>query len=311
MLAWRFGLVLSAMIALVGCNGLLSGQIEAECGSEEARKLVDQLVKEELEVQVQGQLDSEVAIGSYDATALDNAVRKIKVTLEDIRTSRDDPDSSRLACRASVLLVLPGQVEKTANEARIMAELGSIVDVANQYKVKRQRGGFVSDFNYFVQPTDDGRKLFVEVDPDAPPIEFLSEVMTSFLMADEIRAEKIAEDREAAEAERMEREVEQAFVAEADAALNAAQVQRKLASDRIGAVWRAMPREAQRGLGALHNAWVQQMKASCAAQAAGTDERAAMRKAMELNCQAEMVQNCAATLARNTDSSNQWTYCRL
>ena len=107
-------------------------------------------------------------------------------------------------------------------------------------------------------------------------------------------------------------EAKQAFEAEGAAALNSAQVQRKLASERINAVWTAMPVSFQKDLDSLHNAWVKEMKARCATEAAGTDTRSSMRKARELSCQTRLVRSCASTLERNIRSrSTQMHYCRF
>ncbi|MXO91903.1 hypothetical protein GRI41_13795 [Altererythrobacter aquaemixtae] len=295
----------------------------AECGSPESKELIDKLLKEELEYGIQNQIDAQKELGSYDSTELENAVERLKISLNDVRTSRDDPDSQRFSCRATLALELPETVEKKANETRSMAEMGSVRDLANRYKMKRRGRTYTTEFDYFIQPTDDGEKLFAEMDDDAPALKFLGETLASYLLSDEIREEKIAEDqaiaaelaeeraRENAQKER-EREIDSAFAAEGDAALNAAEVQRKLASERINAVWLAMPADIQRDLDDLHSAWVKQMKARCASEAAGSDERSSMRKAKELNCQTRLVRSCANTLNRNVGStSSRMRYCRF
>ena len=319
-----FGRILGAIAlitATAACGGGMFGG-GPDCGSDEAQKQIDELLKEELEFAIQSDLDSKKELGSYDATELEDAVKRIKIKLEDVRTSRDDPDSSRMSCRATLAVDLPKAVESDANEALAMAELGSVREIANRYKIKRRGGKYASDFDYFIQPTDDGSKLLAEIDDDARSLEFLGEVLASYLLADEIREEKIEADkalaeeqrqeREAIEAEQaMEREATQAFNAEGAAALNAAQVERKLASESINAIWDAMPQGAQSDIEKLHDAWVGQMKARCAAQAAGTDQRASMRKASELQCQTNLVRSCANTLRRNLDNPRRWSYCSI
>ncbi|MEZ5692384.1 MAG: hypothetical protein R3D99_00750 [Altererythrobacter sp.] len=311
--------LMPVLVLLGGCNMTSS----SECGSPEAKELIDDLLKEELEYSIQNELDARKELGSYDATELENAVKRIKIALNDVRTSRDDPDSDRYSCRATLSLELPDVVEKKANEVRSMAEMGTVRELANRYKMKRRGGTYTTDFDYFIQPTDDGEKLFAEMDDDSPALSFLGETLASYLLADEIREEKIAEDMAKAEAERevreaelaeqqMENEAKQAFEAEGAAALNSAQVQRKLASERINAVWTAMPVSFQKDLDSLHNAWVKEMKARCATEAAGTDTRSSMRKARELSCQTRLVRSCASTLERNIRSrSTQMHYCRF
>ncbi|MCL4672103.1 MAG: hypothetical protein KJZ64_04030 [Sphingomonadaceae bacterium] len=313
----------SLLVLLGGCDSSPFRSSTAGCGSDEARKVVEDLLKEELTYGVQSQLDAQKELGSYDATELENAVKRIKIDLTDVRTSRDDPDSERYACRAALSLELPKLVESKANEVRGMAELGTVRELANRYKMKRKGGDYSTEFDYFIQPTDDGKKLFAEMDDDAPALTFLAEVLASYLLADEIREEKIAQDMEIAREERavreqekaaaqMEMEMDAAFRAEGDAALNSAKVQRDLASERINAVWNAMDVGASEDLDKVHSAWVKEMKARCASESAGTDTRASMRQARELQCQTRLVRSCATSLERNIgNSSSQWSYCRF
>jgi hypothetical protein len=313
----------SLLLLLSACDGSPFGTAKSACGGDEARAVIDDLLKEELAYSVQSQLDAQKELGSYDATELENAVKRIKIDLADVRTSRDDPESQRYSCRAALTLELPELVEKKANEVRGMADMGTVRELANRYKMKRVGGNYSSEFDYFIQPTDDGKKLFAEMDDDAPALSFLAEVLASYLLADEIREEKIAQDIATAQEERvareqemaekqMEMELNSAFREEGDAALNSAKVQRELASERINAVWNAMDSGATEDLDKVHAAWVKEMKARCATEAAGTDERSSMRQARELQCQTRLVRSCATTLERNIgNSSSQWSYCRF
>ena len=206
-----------------------------------------------------------------------------------------------------------------------MADMGDVRKLANRYKMKRKGQNYTTDFDYFVQPTDDGKKLFAEMDDDAPSMKFLGEVLASFLLSDEIREEKIEEDQAAAAEEKKkrdkeraeqaeEREIDEAFSAEATAELDVAKVERKLASDRIQAVWLGMPKDVQNQIDTLHSAWVKKMKAQCKVEAAGSDSRKAMRLAKELRCQTLKVRSCASSLERNLNLSpggrGKITYCR-
>ena len=313
---YRAVLALLGAVFLAGC-----GKPVAECGSEEATGLIGDLFKEELGYSVENFLDATKQLGSYDTTELDNAVKRLEITFTDVRTSRDDPDSNRMSCRATISIELPKVVERGANETRAMAESGNVRELANQFKMKRRGGAYTSDFDYFVQPTDDGQKLFAEMDSESPSLNFVGEVLASYLLSDEVREERIQQDqaeaaalKEERDAERAEtemaREMDAAYEDEGKAALKSAQVERKLASERIGAVWNAMPEEVRQSLEGLHDAWVGEMKARCATQAAGTDERASMRQATELTCQTQAVRRCADTLERNIGNfSGDHHYC--
>lgn len=303
----------SALISLSACDALGIGGPSSDCGSEDALGVVDTLFKEELEYALQAGLAEKSELGSYDTAALEDAVNGVVLSLRDVRTSQDDPDSTRLACKATLAVEISDAVEKEANEVRIMADLGTVREAANRHRMKTRGGSYTSDFNYFIQPTDDGDKLFAEINTDAAPLKFAAEIIGSYMMADEIREAKIAEDQALAEERRVEREMKDAYEAEGAAALNTAEVERRLASQAINAAWNAMPRYAQQDLDRLHGAWVQQMNAQCAADAAGTDERASMRKANELSCQTRYVRSCTNILRGNTATrrTGDWSYCRI
>lgn len=312
MRALKVTLAFGLLVTLAGCDGAIFGRADADCGSDDALKAIDTLFKEELEFALQESLADQKELGSYDAAELEDAVKGASLKLEDVRTSRDDPDSSRLSCKAILVLDLPDDVEKEANDVRIMAELGTVREAANRFRLKRRGGTYSGDFSYFVQPTDDGNKLYAEIDDDAVQLQFLTEIIGSYLLSDEIREVKIAQDQALAEERRAEREAREAYEAEGAAALNTAQIERKLASESINAVWNSMPIAAQKSIEDVHSAWVQQMKALCSAESAGTDDRATMRKAEELSCQTRFVRSCANILRGNISRrSDDWAYCRI
>lgn len=300
---------LAAMLSLLAaCNSSLFGG-GPDCGSDATQQAIDQLLKEELEFAVQSELASLKDKPAYNATQLENAIDRIKVRLEDVRSSPDGAGGSRLSCRATLLIALPKTVEGSTNEARAMAEMGTVRELAGRYKIKRRSGSFASDFAYSVQPTDDGEKLVTEFDSEEPALEFLGEVITSYALVDEIRARKVKADRIEADQKRAQREIDQALVAEAEAKLKSAKVERELASEAIRGVWDAMPDAAKRAIDKPHEVWIGQMQAKCAADAVGSDNRAAMREANKLDCESRNVRSCARVLRGNTIFSSQWTYC--
>lgn len=280
------------------------------CAGEDTLRAIDEALKEDLEFAVQTGLDRRGGLGSYDVGDLERAIERIKFELDDVRSARDE-DENLLSCRASLRVTLPKLVEDEANEALTMSESGDVRRIANRYKMKRNKGGYAADIEYTVEQTDDGKKVFVDIEDDASSLDFMGEVHAAYVLADEIRDEKIAEDQAKAAELRAEREAEEALNKAGEAALKTARVERKMASDAINAVWVSMPKAAQNELNALHGAWVEQMKATCKAQTAGSDTRPAMREAEELSCQTRMVRSCATTLGRNRPGSRSWSYCRI
>jgi len=284
----------------------------SDCGSPDAQKVIDALIKEELGYFVENELDSSDAIGSYDTAKLEMAVKRLKIMLEDVRTSKDDPDSSRSMCQANLRLTIPENVEQTANNARAMAELDNIRKLANQYKIKRKGQSYEANFEYFIQPTDDKKKIFAEIDDNSPTLKFLGEVLSSYLLADQIRDSRIesdmaeaAEQREIRLAEQAEleseREMGDAIKQQAGAEMNEAKVENKMASDRIQAVWLAIPKETRSRLLPLQRAWIQKKLAQCKVESAGSHEIKEQREANRLRCDTRLTAQRINFLEPNTE----------
>lgn len=308
---------LTIAFLLLACVGLTSAcdglsRSESECGSEQAQEQVGDLLRQELEYGVQNSLNASYELGSFSTAELETAVNRLQFAVSEVRTTRDDPDSQRLSCRATLSITIPDGVESRANEARTMVDARTVDSLANVYRMTARGGAYNTDFEYFIQPTDDGERLFAEIDSESPTLEFLTEIYASYLMIDEIRQARIEQDQAAAAELAAEREIEEANEARATASLNSARVARQLASERISAVWQGMPRGAQLDLDDLHGAWVREMNARCDVEAAGSDPSAVMREARKLTCQTRHVRSCATTLERNTNSrASTWSYCRF
>lgn len=301
--------VVATMMLVAGCDGSAFGG-SPDCGGDQALSAIDEALKEELEFSVETALDKQGGVGGYDTSALDRAVERIDFSLDDVRTS-DGSSGGEVECRASLSIKLPKQVESKANEALAMSETGSVRKIANQYKLKRRSSGYTADFEYTIEQTDDGVKTFVDIEDDASSLDFMGAVLGAYLRADDIRAKKIAEDQKKAAEDAKEREAENAYNARGTAALKTAKVERGLASERIQAIWKQMPKRAQDTIDNLHDAWVQEMKAECSAQAAGSDDRASMREAKELECQTRFVNSCSNILKRNVRKFGDWNYCKV
>ncbi len=274
-----------AMLTLSAC----SSKVEVECGSSATISAVEEMLQKRLDDSVRNQLDTEGSIDGYDSAKLRSGTRQIKVSLEDVRTIKDDPDSSRKFCSARIQLLLPNNVITAADSARVMAKLDDVKKLAHQNRIERSGNKYGRELEYSIQPTDDGKKIIAETDEDSSLFTFLTELFSSYLLSEEIRnkaieADKIAAD-EARETKLAEQEVEGARSEEASANLNEARVENKLAVQRINAVWGGIPKTTRSRLLDLQRAWMRKTTAQCRVEAAGTSELSANRDATRLRCE--------------------------
>jgi uncharacterized protein YecT (DUF1311 family) len=279
------GITAILMLTLNGC----SGKVEVECGSSATISAVEEMLQKRLDDSVRNQLDTEGSIDGYDSAKLRSGTRQIKVSLEDVRTIKNDPDSSRKFCSARIQLALPNNVITAADSARMIAKLDDVKKLAHQNRIERSGNRYGRELEYSIQPTDDGKKIIAETDEESSLFTFLTELFSSYLLSEEIRnkaieADKIAAD-EARDAKLAEQEVVGARNEEASANLNEAKVENKLAVQRINAVWGGIPKNTKSRLLDLQRAWIRKTTAQCRVEAAGTSELSADRDAVRLRCE--------------------------
>jgi uncharacterized protein YecT (DUF1311 family) len=273
------------ILGLSGC----SGKVEVECGSSATTSAVEEMLQKRLDDSVRNQLDTEGSIDGYDSAKLRSGTRQIKVSLEDVRTIKNDPDSSRKFCSARIQLALPNNVITAADSARMIAKLDDVKKLAHQNRIERSGNRYGRELEYSIQPTDDGKKIIAETDEESSLFTFLTELFSSYLLSEEIRnkaieADKIAAD-EARDAKLAEQEVVGARNEESSANLNEAKVENKLAVQRINAVWGGIPKSTKSRLLDLQRAWIRKTTAQCRVEAAGTSELSADRDAVRLRCE--------------------------
>jgi hypothetical protein len=78
------------LFASAGC----STNVKVECGGEPTIAAVESMLQKELENSVRNQLDSAGSLEGYDSAKLRTGTKKVKVTIEEVRTVRDDPDGT-------------------------------------------------------------------------------------------------------------------------------------------------------------------------------------------------------------------------
>lgn len=279
-----------------------SNNVAVECGGEPTIAAVESMFQKELEKSVRNQLDSEGSLEGYDSAKLRTGTKKVTVTLEEVRTVRDDPDSSRQFCSARIMLKIPDNVIEAADNTRALAELDNVKKLANQNRVERSGEKYGMELEYSIQPTDDGSKLIAETDGDSSLFTFLTELFASYLLSDEVRNNLIeAEKAEAAEEREKrlaEEELDSALQSEASANLGEAKVEYKMSMDRINAIWGAIPKSTRNELLPLQRAWIKKKEAACRVEAAGSDEQTGNREANRLRCDVRMTDARSSQLQR-------------
>ena len=243
--------ILASALILSACDmkNLLS-QSNSDCGSEETQTVLRDIIKTE----------TEKALKNTDGIDISKAratLAQIKITVDNVRTTKQDPDSSKKFCTGSIKLSVPSELYANIEQAFALTK--------NQTTLKDlfQKDGFEvnanvlsRDFDYSTQPTDDKKKLYVELEQAKPLASAVGALLTLDQMKSKLEAK--ATEEKAQETANME-----ASVATAKADYEKAQRENTEARKSLNATWNAMPKDTQNEILADQKAWVAQKKAQC------------------------------------------------
>lgn len=288
----RFAILIGISLATSACGGLGS----SGCGDEAAREALRNLMDSAIEDSVREKLDADGNLGSFDRATLTSILKKGKMELSSVRTTRDDPDSSRQFCTATIKLSYPMTVIDVIEDARRDAQLEGRKQIANRAGLRVSPTGLEDDLEYSVQPTDDGSETVAETDAASALTDTLGELFATYLLSDEIRSAKIEQDQiasqakaEAAAAEREQQEImaesEAAAVEYAKASAAEAAAANKIAAQELAAVWQAIPADTRKRLAPMQTAWNQKTTARCKVEAAGSSSSRDEMRAAQLACE--------------------------
>lgn len=250
------------------------------------------MFQKHLQESVRKQLDVEGSLDGYDSAKLRTSANQITVSLEEVRTLRDDPDSSRMFCSARVLVKIPSETLETTDATRSLAQIGSVAKLANQNGIERYASSYGVELEYSTQPTDDGTKVVAETTGQNPLFPFLTEIYASYMLSDAVKNRVAEADKAANDEEQQQKvadaEVEAAQKESASADANEAKIENTIAVQRIAAIWQAIPKETRARLLELQRAWIRKKTAACRVEAAGTSTLAAAREANQLRCETRL-----------------------
>lgn len=269
--------VLSSSIVLTACSGLVAAS--SDCNGSDASAVALDIVRDQI---IKLSSEREEGLPQLSKSKIRASVKELKLSLVDVRTTKDDPNSSKQFCTGTVRLAAPAQMVLDADETRRMANLNSVEEMADNANVEKSANVFSAEIDFNVQPTDDGEKLFAEIENGNEAFAFFAELVKDHLLKSAVAQAK-------AEADRLEAE-KNAAIAAADqqyqaATLDEAKAQNAAAVQAIGAIWKAIPADARQQMLPMQRAWIKKTDASCKLEAAGQAADATSMQVAKLNCE--------------------------
>ena len=243
------------LLSTAACSDLVGNA--SSCSGADASAVTLDIVRDEI-IRL-------ASINEDDAPALSKSkirasVKQLGLSLVDVRTTKDDPNSTKQFCTGRVKLVAPTEMLSDANETRQMAGLNSIEELADNANVEAQANSFLADLDFNVQPTDDGQKIYSQVENGDEAIGFFAELVKDHLLKSAMADRK-------AELDRIEAEQVAAANEQQAADFEQAQAENKMAIDTINAVWKAIPQDSRTRILDSQRAWQRQKDISCRVEA--------------------------------------------
>lgn len=280
-------LALIVMTALGGCSPQA-----ADCGAAQSIASVVPLIQERVQERTRQRIRSADASRNASLSRVRAVVTQAALTIIDIRTTQSDPNSTRRFCVGRLKATIPAQVLQEAERGRQAANAGTISELADGADIDRNADAFTMDIEYSVQPTDDGGRIYAEVENSDTYVNFLADVFASYLMRPAIERARQEQDRAAAEQQRLQqaqqREQETALAEQRAATLDQARSELRLSEQNINAVWGAIPQDVRRQLLEMQRAWNRRKGADCRIESAGVSTDTQEREAARFRCETRM-----------------------
>lgn len=275
----RFLALVALLPFVVSCDGLSKPSLT--CTNADAVSTTLEVIKGQVEKRVRNALKRDDGTAVVGLAKIRATLKQLRLSIDDIRTSKEDPNSTKKFCTGRFKVVVPAEVLEDAEKGRELAQQGPIADLAEQQNFETEANAFFSDLSYDVQPTDEGDKVYAQVEDGDNVYAFVSTVIASHLARKALENEK-AQQQQAVAAQQQEEAA--ALAEQKSAALGEAKAEHQLAEQTINAVWQNIPAETRSSLLPLQRAWIKKKGADCRIEAAANSTDPQEREASRLRC---------------------------
>ncbi len=145
---------------LSACDKQMS---ESSCSSETAYKLIGQTMIDAAEKKTASERYSDTGEFIFDKAKIRATLEQLQIVVESVRTTKEDPNSSKKFCSATLKVTIPTSMLADVDQAKELKNKPKISQDARELNIDNSINVFTKkDFEFSVQPTDDGKELYVE-----------------------------------------------------------------------------------------------------------------------------------------------------
>ena len=276
--------LISCALSLSGCDQVqsITGQ-SVKCDNDTAKQLVvesfSKTVSEVASQRVKELIASENI--TIDMGKLRSTLQQITFNISDVRTNNSDPNSKKQYCVTQFVVKIPDQMVKDADAARAVYDENNIAQAAVLSDLSFETNQLKKEIEYLVQPTDDGKKVYVTLEnPDVLAYFVRDIAVDSLLKTTRQNAVEVAKQEEIkriSEQEAAAQEYQSVLLLEAKTSLDQA-------NENLNLVWNATSKEIRAQLLDEQKIWLKKRELECKLSSNETDNPQLHR----FNCEANM-----------------------
>ncbi|NNH01565.1 DUF1311 domain-containing protein [Acinetobacter sp. ANC 5414] len=272
------------MLLVSGCDKVqsITGS-SVKCDNETAKQLVvesfSKTVSDIAAERVKELIDSENV--TIDMGKLRSTLQQITFNVNDVRTNNSDPNSNKQYCVTEFVVKIPDQMVKDADAARAVYDENSIAQAAVLSDLSFEANQLKKEIEYLVQPTDDGKKVYVTLEnPDALAYFVRDIAVDSLVKTARQNAAEVAKQEEikrVAEEEATAQEYQSVLISEAKTNLDTA-------NENLNLVWNSTTKEVRSQLLDEQRLWLKKRTLECKLESTNSDNPEIYR----INCETNM-----------------------
>lgn len=279
-------LVLTAlsMLIVTGCDKVatLTGS-GVKCDNETAKELIVESFSKKLSDASAERVKSLIASENItiDMGKLRASLANVSFNVNDIRTNNSDPNSKKEYCVTTFVVNLPSNMIKDANDARDVYGEVNVAQSAVLSDLSLESNTLKTSLDYMVQPTDDAKKVFVQLENGESAAYFVRDVVIdSLLKSARLNAAEVAKQEE------IQRQLEEEAATKEYHSILISEAQTKLdsANENLNLVWNSTSKEVRDHLLDEQKIWLKKRSLECKLDSSNTDNPEVYR----LNCEANM-----------------------
>ena len=302
---WAVALSLPILVGLSGCDKGLDfiSSKGVKCGDEDSLALVKSLLEDSAQSSVKSIASNEGVV--IDSAALRASTSQIKFDLADVRTSKTDPNSTKVFCVAALSTTMDSDTIDRADFVSAYYGEDTVNQKAFQQDIDMDGNSINYSIEYSVQPTDDGKNVYGQLQNGSELLDFVGTAVVYALQKNSVQAMKAQEkksDAENALAQRIAMAEEAASIAaaEAEASVEAASELADISVEKAKAkatmdfkrnefneLWKSASADTRASLAEGQKEWVAERDEACLSQA--QEAELAWQEVVRMQCVSEML----------------------